>query len=117
LPDPYKIPLRGLFDLNWEFRFPVHPGGKLDLKNKQNCGCSTTLFEYEKYSLGDLDSYFNMNYNHFVAPLFDKEFGLQMLREDWRLMNIFSVQTIDKLCKRAHLSTQAVLDYLGKNTP
>lgn len=114
LPDSFKIPLRGLFDLQWSFRFPIHPGGELDLDHYQDGARFTTVFEYENYSLEELALYFSMNYEHFIEPLFDKELGLKMFREDWRLMNRFSVQTVTKLCRRASLDTQAVLRYLGK---
>lgn len=115
LPDPFKIPLRGIYDLEWSFRFPVHPGGELDLKKYQDGARFTTVFQYENYSTEDLEVYFSMNYEHFITPLFDKEYGLQLLREDWHIMNRFAPQTIDKLCKRASLNTQIVLEYLGKN--
>lgn len=49
-----------------------------------------------------------MNYEHFIDHLFDKEYGLKMFREDWHLMNRFSVQTIKKLCHRASLDAQSV---------
>lgn len=116
LPDPFKIPLRGLFDLEWSFRFPVHPGGELDLSNYRDGARYTTVLEYENYSLEDIKKYFSMNYEHFVLPLFDKGYGLKLFRKDWRLMNRFSTQTVEKLCKRASLDTQAVLKYLGKST-
>lgn len=117
LPDPYKVPLRGLFDLEWNFRFPRHPGGELNLNGHQSRTNYVTVFEYEQYSLEDIETYFSINYNYFIAPLFDKEYGLKMFRENWRLMNRFTAQTVDKLCKRAGLHTQTVLEYLGKDTP
>jgi len=114
LPDPFKIPLRGLFDLEWVFRFPVDSGSKLDLSKYEGNTQLTTVFEYENYSLAQLEEYFMMNYEHFITPLFNKEFGLELFRSDWRLMNRFSVQTVDKLCQRASLDTKSVLKYLGK---
>lgn len=116
LPDPLKIPLRGLFDLEWHFRFPVHSSADFDLSNTQDVTQYTTVLEYENYTQEDINAYFSLNYEHFIIPLFDKEYGLKMFREDWRLMNRFSSQTVDKLCKRASLDTQIVLKYLGKNT-
>ena len=114
LPDPYKVPLRGLYDLEWSFRFPVRPGGELDLDSGPTGPAYTTVLEYENYPLEEIEGYFAMNYEHFVLPLFDKEYGLKLLRADWRLMNRFTAQTVEKLCARASLDTQAVLKRLGK---
>lgn len=115
LPDPFKIPLRGLFDLEWSFRFPIHCSEELDLNHYQDATRFTTVFEYENYSLADLEAYFSMNYDYFIIPLFDKDYGLKMFRDDWRLMYRFSARNIDKLCSRASLDTQTVLRYLGKS--
>lgn len=114
LPDPFKIPLRGLFDLEWNFRFPIDPESKLDLSHYQRNTQLKTVFEYEKYTVAQLEEFFSQNYDYFVLPLFDKEYGLKMFREDWRLMNRFSAQTVRKLCERASIDTESVLVALGK---
>lgn len=114
LPDEYKIPLRGLLDLEWCFRFPRDMDKELELDGYQSNPDLIAVFEYDNYTVEQLDKYFAVNYAHFVEPLFDKEYGLDCFRKDWRLMNRFSVKTVDKLCKRAGIDTQAVLQYLGK---
>ena len=114
LPDSFKIPLRGLYDLEWTFRFPVGSSSKLDLSQYQRNAHLTTVLEYEEYSLAQLEEFFAANYEHFILPLYDKEYGLKMFREDWHLMNRFSVQTVQKLCNRASLDTESVLAALGK---
>ena len=114
LPDELKIPLRGLFDLEWAFRFPIDPSDKLELSDYYGNRKLTTVLKYEKYTIEQLDLFFGINYDYFIKPLYNKEFGLDMFRHDWRLMNRFSVQTINKICHRASIDAQMVLEQLGK---
>ena len=114
LPDELKFPLCGRYDLQWTFCFPRNVGQKLDLTKYEDDTSLTTVFEYENHSVEQFEEYFELNYERFIVPLFNKEFGLEMFRKDWRLMNRFSVQTVNKLCQRASLDTQTVLKYLGK---
>lgn len=115
LPDELKIPLRGVFDLEWIFRFPTDPTSKLDLSNYTWDRTLETVFHYENYSIEQLETFFEINYDYFITPLFDKEYGLEMFRKDWRLMNRFAPKTVFKLCERASIDAQAVFKHLGKS--
>lgn len=114
LPDEHKMPVRGVYDLQWDFIFPWEPCMEFDIDVAIESKQFRRVFEYEKYTLQELDGIFASNYQHFVIPLHNKNYGLDIIRSDWRIMRRFSRQSIDKLCKRAGLDTQAVLSYLGK---
>ena len=114
LPDELKFPVRGVYDLQWDFIFPWEPVADFDINTALQSKLYRRVFDYEKYSLEILDQVFMENYRHFMLPLLDKSYGLDIFRNDWRTMRRFSEKSIDKLCKRAGLDSQTVLSYLGK---
>lgn len=114
LPDSIKMPINGIFDLEWKFVFPWEPIGEFDIEKCIDNKLYKKVFEYEAYSLEQLEELFSVNYAYFIERLSDKEYGLDLFRNNWKRMNRFSVQSIDKICKRAGLDTAAVLKYLGK---
>ena len=115
LPDEIKMPFRGIFDLEWKFIFPWEASGEFDIKKCLDDKLYKIVFEYEAYSLEQLEVFFSKNYAYFIDRLSDKEYGLDLFRNNWNRMNRFSVQSIDKICKRAGLDTDSVLKHLGKS--
>lgn len=108
LPNEMKMPFRGLFDLEWTFRFPIKPDDEFDFDK----GPYTYIFEYEQYTIEQFERIFEKNYKHYMEPLYSEEYGLEILRKDWRLMRRHSFQTIEGLCKRAGIEYSAVIEFL-----
>lgn len=118
LPNEFKIPFCGKFDLERDFVFPMRSindkrsiyeciedlGKKYSYKNN--------IFEYELFTLEELDLYFDVNYEHIAKPYFDKNYGLERFKSDWRLMRGFSAKTVTNLCDRAGLDADEVLRFL-----
>lgn len=119
LPDKSKIPLRGLFDITWEFQFPKHDERILDLTCYPNRRKLTHNFEYEKYTPEKFKEFFEINYLYFMLPLEDKEFGLEYYRDEnkWSLLDRFSDENIEKICRKANIDIEKVFKHLGKQTP
>lgn len=114
LPDEMKMPVHGIYDLQWDFIFPWESGFDFDLHVCIKSKRYRRVFEYEKYTLQELEKILDENIEYFMAPLLDKNYALDIIRNDWRIMKRFSKPSIDKLCKRAGLDTNIVLHYLGK---
>ena len=113
LPDEIKFPPNGKADLFWTFRFPADPSSVLELDNYQNDRNLNWLFEYEKYSIEQLEEWFEINYNFFMLPLMDKNYGLDIFRMHWRDHMIrFAPENVIKICDRAGLDKQEVAEYL-----
>lgn len=111
LPNELKMPFHGLFDIEWDFRFPVNPDAELDFDK----GPYTILFRYEQYTIKQFEKIFEKNYERYMLPLYDKEYGLEVLRKDWRLMRRHSHQTIEGLCKRMGIEYSTVIEFLQNN--
>lgn len=114
LPDDIKMPINGIFDLEWKFIFPWEATDEFDIQKCLDNKLYKKVFEYEAYSLAQLEVIFAKNYAYFMNRLSDKEYGLNLFRNNWNRMNRFSVQSINKICERAGLDTQSVLEHLGK---
>lgn len=114
LPDNIKLPFHGVFDLQWDFIFPWEPNDEFDIHLCLERQKYRGVFKYEDYSIEQLEEILTQNYNYYITPLFDKEYGLCLFRDDWRLMNRFSVQSIEKLCNRAGLDVAEVRAFLKK---
>lgn len=114
LPDEQRMPFRGIFDLHWDFVFPWEPDGDPDVQRCIERKLLRRIFEYEDYSIEQLDRIFEANYNYFMLPLYDKNYGLDIFRSSWRRMQYYPVPKIEMLCKRAGLDAQEVLAFLGK---
>ena len=114
LPDSIKMPINGLFDLEWKFIFPWEPTSEFDVEKCLDTKLYKKVFEYEAYNLEQLEIIFSKNYAYFIDRLLDKEYGLDLFRKNWNRMNRFSAHSVDKICKRAGLDTDSVLKYLKK---
>lgn len=108
LPNEFKMPFHGLCDLDWNFRFPFKPGTELDF----NQDPLAYVFEYEYYTVEQLERIFAQNYERYMLPLYDKEYGLELFRQDWRRLRRHSPQTIAGLCKRMGVDYDEVMDFL-----
>lgn len=113
LPDKIKIPIRGVFDLQWEFQFPQEPEAMLDLSAYPDTRRLRRIFEYEQYTLEQLENFFEVNYAFFMAPLLDKNYGLNIIRNNWYHLKRFTPQNVLKLCQRADINSEDVFRYLG----
>ena len=119
LPDEQKMPFCGKFDIQRNFVFPLDSNGLVGFLEHNESGCKesfarNTIFEYESYTLEQLDKLFEINYSYFVVPLMNKEYGLEWFRNNWKSMNRFSRNNVIKICKRAGINSDEVLAYLGK---
>ena len=112
LPDELCMPFRGVFDLQWEFQFPCKPEEKLDLSTYPENPKLCRVFEYEKFTLEQLEKVFEVNYEYFMVPLLDKNYGLDIFRSNWAVFNRFDTQSILKICQRAGIDSEKVFRYL-----
>lgn len=114
LPDELKIPFRGLFDLDGSFRFPCDPDEELDLTTYLENPKLSHIFEYEEYTLEQLDKLFEINYEYFMVPLLDKEHGLDQFRDPtkWFIFRRFAPQNVLKICQKAGIDSEKVFRYL-----
>jgi len=113
LPDELKMPLRGVFDLEWEFQFPFDPDGVFDLKDYPDRTKYMRVFEYEKYTLEQLEVLWDANFRFFMEPLTDKNYGLEIIRKDWNNLKRFAPENVLKLCLRANMDINKVFSFLG----
>lgn len=114
LPDEKKIPLRGIYDYQCNFRFPLEPDTPWDPGipiQQQRWGI---YLKYELFTQERLTSLIDYNIEQVMKPLYDRETVLNVFRDNWKMMNRFSVPTIEKLCSFANLDAQEVLSTLGK---
>lgn len=111
LPNELRVPFRGLLDLKWNFMFPFEPGDKLEFDRKP----LRYIFEYEKYTVDEFEALFEQNYEQYIVPLHDPNYGIEMIRKDWRLMKRCDSQTIEMLCARMDLDYNEVMRSLQKS--
>ena len=107
------MPFHGIFDFQWEFIFPWEPDGNPDVNTCLERKLLRRDFEYEKYSLSQLEQIFEANYAYFIEPLLDKEYGLNLFRSNWNRMEHKSISKIHMICKRAGINEDAVLSFLN----
>lgn len=116
LPDDTLFPLCGFGEVRKNFLFPIQPGDEIDYNRTYNVLPPeiTTTFEYEKYTTDQLMHYLDANYSASVTQLMDKNYGLEYYRNDWRHFGNFwnDEHRIKKICQRAGIEPQDVLDYL-----
>lgn len=105
LPNELRVPFCGLLDLKWNFMFPFERGEKLEFSQKP----LKYIFEYEKYTIDEFDVLFEQNYKHFIVPLYDPDYGIGLIRKDWKLMKRCDPQTIQMLCRRMGLDYNEVM--------
>ena len=110
LPNELKMPFRGCYDLDWNFRFPLSAGDEFDF-DKIPFRC---VFDYELYSVQQLSELFECNYARLIVPMYDQEYGLQLMRNDWRLFRRHTNETIEALCGRMNLDVRAVMAFLER---
>lgn len=110
LPNEQRVPFCGVFDLKWNFEFPFEPGQKLDFAKKP----LKYVFEYEKYTLDDFKELFEKNYKHYIMPLLDPDYGIELIRKDWKLLKRCDPQTIKRLCTRIGIEHDEVVSFLCK---
>lgn len=108
LPNEQRIPFRGIFDLKWNFYFPSEPGQKLDFEKRP----LKYIFEYEKYTIDEFKEFFEQNYEHYIIPLYDPGYGIELIRQDWKLLKRCDPQTIERLCKRIGIEYDEVMKFL-----
>lgn len=118
LPDENKWPLTGCCDVYRDFCFPKVPSEKLDFGNYNDYDFPkqgvTFYFEYEKYTTEQLCDFLNVNYDHFMVPMFDRNFRLDELRQDWRPLGSLGENSFMKMCLKAGLDPQEVRKHLGR---
>lgn len=121
LPNEFKIPFCGKFDLQRDFRFPMRPLNETRSINARNDDAwkkyshRYNIFEYELFTSEELDFYFEENYKNIAEPFFDKNYGLDKFRNDWRLMKHMSKTTVINICDKAGLDIDDVLKFLGNS--
>lgn len=114
LPDEKMMPFRGVFDFQWDFIFPWEPDDNPDVKACLERKLFRRDFEYNKYTMEQLERIFESNYDYFMKPLLDKEYGLSLFRNNWKRMKYKSVSKIRMICKRAGMDENEVLTFLKK---
>ncbi len=102
------------YDWRYVFKFPRNPQCELDIhfyeqanENIYNNIKEATAareamgiyFEYEKFSLEQLEEYFNANYEFYFTPLFDKNHALNKLKNDIRLLGLYKHDKFVMFCE------------------
>lgn len=119
LPDEWKMPFKGVFDISRQYMFPETLNGGPDVQKwlHDPSQKSWTIIEYEKYTIEQLDMVLDANYEYFVKPMYDKEYGLQKYRDNWQYLRNVSPQKRNLLCRLAGLDVNAVNDFLNNLKP
>lgn len=112
LPDPRAMPFYGYMDLRKRFLFPLDPSQKFDFHACLESEQYTRTCEYEKYTVEQIDQVFDANFEYYMRPFYNQEYGFQMYRENPRRMNHKSEAKIRMLCNRSGLDAEEVLPCL-----
>lgn len=64
--------------------------------------------EYEKYTLEQIDAFFDKNIEERLIPMYNKEFLLEFYRQDWRRFEYRHPDDIVNICKQAGIDPKAV---------
>lgn len=110
-----NYPLCGRYDIGSNFLFPRDPLCELDftLPSLEQHVKYDYKCEYEKYTLEQVDVFFDKNIEHFLMPLYNKEFLFTYFRQDWRRFNYNDPHDIVNICKKADIDAKAVFAFLG----
>lgn len=104
----------GKYDWNYVFKFPRNPQCKLDIhlyervhknmyKNLKEVAFAresmVIYFEYEKFSLEQLEEYFKTNYEYYFEPFFDKNYALSKLKNNIIHLGCCKPEKYSMFCK------------------
>ena len=102
------------YDWRAVFKFPRNPQSELDIhfyekvheniyENLKEVAVAREAmgshFEYEKFSLEQLEEYFNANYEYYFTPFFDKNYVLNKLKNDIRLLGCYKHDKFVMFCE------------------
>lgn len=116
LPNEEKYPLCGRYDAREVFKFPRNPADELDLSlsmMEQHMRYDT-ICEYSKFSLEQVNQYFDLNIQYFLVPMLDREYTLDIYRKEWRHFQYTRPENIVNICQKAGLNPQEVFSFIGK---
>ena len=113
LPDPPAMPFYGYMDLRRRFLFPLDPSQPFDIHECLRTQQYVRDCEYEKYTTEQLDRIFDANFEYYMRPFFNQEYGLQMYRDEPRRMNYNSESKVRILCQRSGLNAEEVIPQLS----
>ena len=116
LPNEDKYPLCGRYDAREVFEFPRDPSDDLDLNLSaiERHMKYDTICEYSKFSVEQVNQYFDSNIQHFVVPMLDREYTLDIYRKEWRHFQYTRPENIVNICQKAGLDPQEVFSFIGK---
>lgn len=116
LPEENLFPLTGFGELRRLFWFPETPGADIvfPAPDESPADDMTFYFEYELYTKEQFLNYLDANYNQVVTLLLDKEYGLNIYRNNWRKFAALrnDKNRIIKLCHRTGLDPQEIFDFI-----
>lgn len=113
LPNLHAVPFYGYMDLRRRFLFPLEPGEQFDIHKCLETEEYTRICEYEKYTEEQLDPIFEQNFEYYMRPFYDPEYGLQMIRELPQRMNYHDESWVRMVCRRAGLDADEILPSLS----
>jgi len=119
-----KIPNSGYQDVYSIFCFPVEPGKKLNcdistIANgryvpREKCNLYTNIFEYENYTVEQLDEYFDANYAQFAPTFLDKNKFLEILCSNYFHFRAYTPEKLLLVCNMCNLDKKEVYDFVKK---
>lgn len=98
--DVFKFPRNPQCELDIHFYEKVHEDIYKNLKEVTVAREAMGIyFEYEKFSLEQLEEYFNANYEYYFTPFFDKNYALNKLKNDIRLLGCYEHDKFVMFCE------------------
>lgn len=116
LPNEDKFPLCGRYDAREVFQFPRNPADELDLNLPvmERHMKYDTICEYGKFTIEQIDRYFDLNIQYILTPMFDREYTLEVYRKEWRHFRYTRPENIVNICLKAGLDPQEVFAFIGR---
>ena len=115
LPDDEKMPFRGDFDWSSRFFFTTDPEDDLskyhfdvDEVDEDSYGKIIEYFEYDVFTLEELDAQLDLNIKKLLPALLDKNFVLEFYKKKLSVFTTLSTKTQIKLIKRGNYNLDIV---------
>lgn len=117
LPDSIKMPFKGWCDWDFRFVFPNESDDHLHSYPIEDLNVDG-LIDYFDYSIGTpemLSESLDQNIARRLSLLYNKEYVLNLYRNNWILFRMVSYDTVDKICRLAGLDRNKVYEIRDSN--
>lgn len=117
LPDEDKIPFRGWCDWEDSFLFSKTPNMKIqfdlldDYNANQNHSVLSDYIEFEEWNDEVLSKQISENFDRRFFKVFDKEYVINLYRNNWVLFRMIPYKTVKKIASLAELNYDEVVHF------